>query len=201
MSLKSLCNAKEICGSIPGLSDLLSAALAGFGEGVLDALSDPHLVLDGAGMIPGVGIMFDGANGVLYLVEGDTLNASLSGLAMIPAVGQGATALKPAGSNSVEFVTVYRVFGGDSRALGQSWTTVDPRGVDDIRGGLGLPSGGTSGYNNTADFMVQDKVKASDISSSHPADPLDGNPGGLPEVVIHNPADTVELTDFDILNP
>ena len=39
---------------------------------------------------------------------------------------------------------VYRVFGGDARALGFSWTTVNPTSVKNFRNLAGLPSGGAS---------------------------------------------------------
>ncbi|SCP99922.1 RHS repeat-associated core domain-containing protein, partial [Anaerobium acetethylicum] len=50
-----------------------------------------HTTLDAAGMIPGFGIIFDGANGIWYLAAGDILNAELSGAACIPVVGEFAT--------------------------------------------------------------------------------------------------------------
>ena len=46
-----------------------------------------HLGLDIAGMIPVVGIVADGLNAGLYLLEGDATNAALSGAAMIPFAG------------------------------------------------------------------------------------------------------------------
>jgi hypothetical protein len=96
-------------------------------------------------------------------------------------------------------ITVYRVFGGDARAQGFSWTTVDPRTVSNFRNGLGLPSGGASGSTNTADFLIKGTVKRSDVLEFKLADPLDGNMGGLPELKI-NPGN-VRLNDFSILNP
>ena len=51
-------------------------------------------------------------------------------------------------------VDVYRAFGGDARAQGFSWTTKDPRKVDNFRDAAGLPSGGASGATNTADFLI-----------------------------------------------
>jgi RHS repeat-associated protein len=77
-------------------------------------------------------------------------------------------------------VTVYRVFGGDARARGYSWTTTDPRAVSNFRDAAGLPSGGPSGTINTADFMVQGRANASDVIMSRSALPLDGNKGGYP---------------------
>jgi RHS repeat-associated protein len=96
-------------------------------------------------------------------------------------------------------VTVYRVFGGDARAQGFSWTTVDPRTVSDFRNGAGLPSGGASGATNTADFLIQGKVNPADIIKSRSALPLDGNAGGLPELIID--PKNVRLNDFSVLNP
>ena len=96
-------------------------------------------------------------------------------------------------------VTVYRAFGGDSRAQGFSWTTEDPRTVANFRDAAGLPSGGASGANNTADFLIQGKVNPADIIKSRPALPLDGNKGGLPELIID--PKNVKLTDFSVLKP
>ncbi|WP_066225026.1 AHH domain-containing protein [Formosa haliotis] len=53
-----------------------------------------HIALDGFGMIPVVGEIADLTNGVLYLVEGDGVNATLSFAATVPIVGWGATAGK-----------------------------------------------------------------------------------------------------------
>jgi hypothetical protein len=98
-----------------------------------------------------------------------------------------------------ESVEVFRVFGGDSRAQGYSWTTRDPRTVRNFRDGAGLPSGGASGSNNTADFLVRGRVNRSDIIESRPARPLDGNRGGLPELIIDS--ENVNLDYFEVLNP
>lgn len=95
--------------------------------------------------------------------------------------------------------TVYRVFGGDSRADGFSWTPTNPTTVSDFRNLAGLPSGGASGFKNTAEFMIQGKVNASDIITIRPALPLDGNVGGLPEYLI-NPQN-VSITNFKVLKP
>jgi hypothetical protein len=96
-------------------------------------------------------------------------------------------------------VPVYRVFGGDSRAQGFSWTTKDPRSVPNFRDAAGLPSGEASGANNTADFLIQGKVNPADIIKSRPALPLDGNKGGLPELIID--PKNVKLNDFSVLKP
>lgn len=53
-----------------------------------------HIALDGFGMIPVVGEIADLTNGVLYLVEGDGVNATLSFTATIPIAGWTATGVK-----------------------------------------------------------------------------------------------------------
>ncbi|MBD1890615.1 hypothetical protein [Coleofasciculus sp. FACHB-SPT9] len=59
------------------------------------SLSDVgHTLLDGAGMIPGLGAFADGANAVWYAVEGDWTNASLSAMGAIPIAGDAATAAR-----------------------------------------------------------------------------------------------------------
>ncbi|SDN22122.1 DNA/RNA non-specific endonuclease [Psychrobacillus sp. OK028] len=50
-----------------------------------------QFVLDIAGLIPGVGELADGANGLIYTARGDTLNATLSFSAMIPFAGWAST--------------------------------------------------------------------------------------------------------------
>lgn len=56
--------------------------------------SDVHTSLAIAGLIPGIGEFADGADAVLYLIEGDTSNALLSAAAMLPGVGAAAGAAK-----------------------------------------------------------------------------------------------------------
>lgn len=115
--------------------------------------------------------------------------------------GRGAFSLaeKKVTEGAGDTVDVYRVFGGDARAQGFSWTTVDPRSVGDFRDAAGLPSGGESGATNTAEFLIKGTVNASDIIKSRSALPLDGNRGGLKELII-NPK-SVSVTDFSVLKP
>ncbi|QWT47339.1 hemagglutinin repeat-containing protein [Azospira inquinata] len=100
-------------------------------------------------------------------------------------------------NDSLYKVAVYRVFGGDARAEGFSWTTENPLVVQNYRDVAGLPSGGASGANNTANFLIEGRVKAVDVIKSRPALPLDGNRGGLPELII-NPKN-VKIIDFSVL--
>ncbi len=95
-------------------------------------------------------------------------------------------------------IQVYRVFGDDARAQGASWTTVDPRSVDNFRNEAGLPSGGPSGSNNSADFLLTGQANTNDVILTRPALPLDGNDGGVEELIIK--PENVEITDFSVLN-
>jgi hypothetical protein len=113
--------------------------------------------------------------------------------------GRCTPAAKTAAGAGDEMVDVYRAFGGDARAQGFSWTTVDPRTVSNFRDAAGLPSGGASGAMNTADFLIKGQARASDIIKSRSALPLDGNRGGLPELIID--PKNVKLNDFSVLNP
>jgi RHS repeat-associated protein len=121
------------------------------------------------------------------------LGAGMAGL------GQAFSAYRAGTAAAKGEVTVYRAFGGDARAQGFSWTNRDPRTVSNFRDAAGLPSGGPSGATNTADFMITGKANASDIIKSRSAFPLDGNKGGLPELIID--PKNVEITDFAVLNP
>lgn len=47
--------------------------------------------MDIVGLIPGVGEIADGVNGLIYTARGDALNATLSFSAMIPVVGWAST--------------------------------------------------------------------------------------------------------------
>ena len=48
-----------------------------------------HKVLDVIGLMPVLGDAVDGANGIIYLLEGDKGNAVLSGISVIPIIGDG----------------------------------------------------------------------------------------------------------------
>ncbi len=54
-----------------------------------------HTTLDFVGMVEGpIGMAADGANLILYVIEGDWPNAGISAIALIPVIGQGATLSK-----------------------------------------------------------------------------------------------------------
>lgn len=59
--------------------------------------------------------------------------------------------------------------------------------------------GGASGLVNTAEFLVEGRVKSSQILKSRTALPLDGNVGGLLEFII-DPAN-VRVTNISSMTP
>ena len=65
--------------------------------------------------------------------------------------------------------------------------------------GSRFPESGASGATNTADFLITGKVNAADIISSRSALPLDGNRGGLPELIID--PKNIRINDFSVLKP
>ncbi|MBK6933099.1 MAG: AHH domain-containing protein [Saprospirales bacterium] len=56
--------------------------------------SGVHLLLDGAGLFPGIGEIADLTSGVIYFIEGDHVNGTLSLAAMVPFAGWSATGVK-----------------------------------------------------------------------------------------------------------
>jgi RHS repeat-associated protein len=83
---------------------------------------------------------------------------------------------------------VYRVYGGDAKPGGASWSPVDPRTVSNFRNAAGLPSGGASGANNSGRFVIEGTLQdPSAVVKVRSALPLDGNAGGVAEYVIPNP--------------
>jgi len=90
-----------------------------------------------------------------------------------------------AGYSAVSRSTVFRVYGGDAKAGGFSWTPKNPGKVGNFRNAAGLPSGGASGANNTGRFVIKGTVNNGNIIKTRSALPLDGNKGGLPEYIIN----------------
>ncbi len=151
----------------------------------------------GLAAIDGLGVIGDGA---LALIPGLPGGIGLG----IQSVRQGSkhgidvlNNVSAGGGNDV--IEVFRAFGGDARAQGFAWTTKDPRTISNFRDSAGLPSGGASGATNTANFLIKGNVKSSDIIKSRAALPLDGNKGGLPELIID--PKNVNITDFSVLKP
>ncbi len=79
-----------------------------------------------------------------------------------------------------EGATIYRVFGGESRALGRSWTTVAPDAVSDFRASAGLFE------TNTGEYVITARLKSSEGFSVRQALPGPATPSGalqIPELL------------------
>ena len=82
---------------------------------------------------------------------------------------------------------------------GRSWTPVNPEDLKDPRSQLGLPSGGVG--NNPARFLIEANVIDPSGMKLRAALPLDGHPGGAPEVVVPNPREQLEFVRVHGVNP
>jgi hypothetical protein len=74
-------------------------------------------------------------------------------------------------------------------------TPLPPRAVPGYRGAAGLPN------QNTGRFISEGVLQDTKGITLKPADPLHGNAGGLPEVVIPNPQNQIRLLNVQGLNP
>jgi hypothetical protein len=82
-----------------------------------------------------------------------------------------------------------------STPTGASWTPSDPRAVGDFRVEAGLPDENPARY-----FVDGNLVDVSAVREIRLALPLDGNPGGLPEYIIHNAGDAVSVSSVGGVN-
>lgn len=90
---------------------------------------------------------------------------------------------------------VFRVFGERNNPFGESFTTVDPRTVRNFRAEAGLPDV------NTGRFVLEGRLVNTTGVTTRKSLPLDGNPGGLPEVLIPDARRQVLLDRVSGVNP
>jgi RHS repeat-associated protein len=95
-------------------------------------------------------------------------------------VGGPITYAPPVEPESDDWETVYRVYGGKAGEYGAYWSPQDPRTMKNPRGELGLPN------SNSGEHVIVGRVRRSQVNRFGFAAPLDGNPGGAPEWVIHD---------------
>jgi RHS repeat-associated protein len=99
-------------------------------------------------------------------------------------------------ADTVMGATVYRVYGGKATLTGRSWTRVDPRTTLNYRSAAGLPD------QNTGTHLAMGKVVDGTGVQTRSALPLDGNPGGLDEVLVPDPANQIRILDvFELDRP
>jgi len=88
-------------------------------------------------------------------------------------------------SNVKPGATLYRVYGGEARAMGRSWSTVPPDAVADFRAAAGLPT------NNSGGFVIESRLKSlQGIELIRSALPGPTTPSGalqVPEILFQNP--------------
>jgi hypothetical protein len=90
---------------------------------------------------------------------------------------------------------VFRVFGEKNNPLGESFTDVDPRTVENFRSEAGLPDV------NTGRFVLEGQLIDNTGVTTRRALPLDGNPGGLSEIVIPDAEKKVLIERVSGANP
>lgn len=95
-----------------------------------------------------------------------------------------------------EGTTLFRVFGGEAQGLGRSWTTVDPGKIANYREAAGLYPA------NTGQFLIEGRLINTERVFLRDALPGPGNiGGGLPEVVVPNPARQICIVCVSGVNP
>lgn len=97
-----------------------------------DAMDWLHGSLDLAGLIPGLGEVFDGANAVIYATQGEWMNAALSTISMVPEIGD----LFGKGGKIVLFLEKLIVKGGRSGKLAEKILKYAPQIVKIIIDGF-----------------------------------------------------------------
>lgn len=111
---------KEFNNSTSHMTFLNDVVIQGKGKSnSWSAMDFVHTGLDGIGLIPGLGEIADGTNALLYLAEGDHINAGLSAAAMIPLAGYGAVAIKY-GRKAEKLVDIYSATKKGKKYFGQS---------------------------------------------------------------------------------
>ena len=123
---------------------------------------------------------------------------ALDGAALAGGLGAAAKSLRAGGAAIEEGASLFRVFGGESRAMGRSWTTTDPSLTQNYRGAAGLPS------TNTGQFVVEGKLTNVEGVIVKPAVPGPSTVHGqrmVPEVVVPDPVKQVKVTNASGQNP
>jgi hypothetical protein len=140
----------------------------------------------------------DSAAATERLVEG------AEGLERLPAAERGLTVYRLHGWNEEPAGGLRLVEGAatpdggpvlsGSGPWGHSWTTVDPRTMDDPRSVLGLPTGRDG---NPGRFLSVGVLEDPTGVRVRTALPLDGNPGGGPELLVPDPARQINLKSVE----
>jgi RHS repeat-associated protein len=163
---------------------------AGFGDSLTFAPA-LYLVPGSGGTWTGLARRVTGASGAVD--SGSWWYTAGQACAVVWSFAFGAAVAAEAGAS--KGIPVYRVWGDGAKASGRSWTTVNPGSVANYRDVAGLPA------QNTGRFVSEGVLRNSRGCVFKIADSLAGNRGGLPEVVIPDPARQVVLTRVSGVNP
>jgi hypothetical protein len=91
---------------------------------------------------------------------------------------------------------VFRVWGGKSGPWGESWTTINPNSIPNLRSAAGLPDV------NAGRFVSEGVLKSTEGVTTRGALVIKlGQQGGLPELVIKNAQQKIELQRVSGVNP
>ena len=178
----------------PGYFGFQTAAVSG-ATGAFAMQRDPYgLEHDWSGAMPGRGAPLTGSGGSRLssrgtLDPGKALGGWIRGLI---GVFVGAKSIEDRVDAGVH---IYRVWGGAAGPWGRSWTTVDPLTVPNYRDIAGLPR------QNTGRFLSEGTLRSMEGVIIREALPLHGTIGGLPEVVVPNPVQQIQLLNVMGLNP
>jgi RHS repeat-associated protein len=187
-------------GSAPGDVKVGADAHAGDPGGIPGGLcSGPDCVRGGAVQGAWVGVMLFGNKAVDQVVSGMVSMAGRAASALKSLFGQLDSAIDRAIAAVRGVPTpkagqkVYRVYGGDAKPGGASWTPHRPSG--NFRDTGGLPSGGPSGAHNSGRFVIEGTLEdPSAVVKIRRALSLDGQHGGAAEYIIPNPIDSGAVT-------
>jgi RHS repeat-associated protein len=175
-----------LLGNVPEVGTFANAALAGYY--LAKGQYGQAALFGGAALYS----TFGGVGGSEIAEGVEALNAAAK---ISETAVEAAEATTAAEEGVSEGTTVYRVFGENNNPLGQSWTRVDPSSVANYRSAAGLPD------INTGRFVVEGTITDTTGITTRSAFPLDGNPGGLDEVVIPNASSQVQITNVSGVNP
>jgi RHS repeat-associated protein len=90
---------------------------------------------------------------------------------------------------------VYRVYGGLAGPYGKSWTNINPGTVSNYRNVAGLPNV------NSGRFVIEGIIRDTSQMTVRSALPLNGNAGGLLEMVFQNPSTAIQITRVSGMTP
>ena len=152
-------------------------------DGSLDSRDDLHTFLDVAGMVPVIGEFADGANALIYLAEGDYVNAGISAAALIPVGGQAFTGTRL----GAKVLDRSRDLMNGLDATLEATTTVDGVTINVLKMQDGsyakvleLEDGTTAVITGSADELGLDVAKASDNAPAGQVDEATGPSSASP---------------------